>query len=461
MKSLLFDIAKDVRVRGGRALLVGGYVRDRLLGVESKDLDVEVFGLRLETLSEVLASYGPIIEVGRAFGVLRVKGLDIDFSLPRKDSKVGAGHRGFDVATDPQMNFETAARRRDITINSMGFDPLTEEYLDPHGGRADLKRGVLRATDPAHYAEDPLRGLRVAQFSARFEMSPDPNLIELSHGLPLNEVAPERVFEELRKLLLKGKRPSLGLEFLRQSTLVRFFPELESLIGVQQDPVWHPEGDVWTHTLMVIDEASKLRANTPDDLALMLGALCHDLGKPDVTEIVDDRVRSPGHDSHGTVATESFLTRLRAPNALSDQVKALVRHHLAPALFVQNNAGAKGYRRLARKLDAAGVNMTLLYAVARADHLGRTTDEALARQFPAGETFLERAKRFLVDRQGPKDVVQGRHLIARDIEPGPQFRDILDRCRELQDEHGWDDPEQLLDAVLNVAKGNKSKSAFD
>ena len=458
MKSLLLDIAKDVRSRGGRALLVGGYVRDRLLGAESKDVDVEVFGLPLETLSEVLAGYGPLIEVGRAFGVLRVKGMDIDFSLPRKDSKTGAGHRGFDVATDPSLDFETAARRRDITINSMGFDPLTEEYLDPHGGRTDLERGVLRAIDPEHYPEDPLRGLRVAQFSARFEMNPDPELVELSSGLPLDEVAPERVFEELRKLLLKGKRPSLGLEFLRQSTLVRFFPELESLIGVQQDPIWHPEGDVWIHTMMVVDEAAKLRTGAPEDLGLMLGALCHDLGKPDVTEIVDDRVRSPGHDAHGTLATLRFLTRLRAPNLLSDQVEALVRHHLAPALFVQNNAGAKGYRRLARNLDAAGVNLTLLYAVARADHLGRTTDEALAREFPAGEVFLERAKRFLVDRQGPKDVVQGRHLIARGIEPGPQFREILDQCRELQDEHGWEDPEQLLDAVLAVTQGKEKKS---
>ncbi len=289
MKSQIFDIAKDVRARGGRALLVGGYVRDRLLGLESKDVDIEVFGLPLETLSDILAEYGPIIEVGRAFGVLRVKGLDIDFSLPRRDSKVGAGHRGFDVATDPQLDFETAARRRDITINSMGLDPLTDEYLDPHGGRSDLERRVLRATDPEHYAEDPLRGLRVAQFSARFEMNPDTALIELSSGLRLDEVAAERVFEELRKLLLKGKRPSLGLEFLRQSTLVRFFPELESLIGVQQDPVWHPEGDVWVHSLHCMDAfASERTGDDREDLIVGLAVLCHDLGKPATTVTEDD-----------------------------------------------------------------------------------------------------------------------------------------------------------------------------
>ena len=377
------------------------------------------------------------------------KGLDVDFSLPRIDSKVGAGHRGFDVKTNPDLDFETAARRRDITINAIGFDPLTEAYLDPHGGRSDLEQGCLRATDPAHFAEDPLRGLRVAQFAARLEMTVDTELIELSHALPLNEVAPERVFEEFRKLLLKGRRPSLGFEFLRASTLIRFFPEIESLIGVQQDTVWHPEGDVWVHTMMVIDEAAKLRTDDPDDLALMLGALCHDFGKPDVTEVARERVRSPGHDSQGEPHTERFLTALRAPRALVEQVKALVRHHLAPALFIQNEARAKGYRRLARKLDTAGVNMTLLYLVARADHLGRTTEEAMARQFPAGEAFLERAKGFLVDRESRKDVVRGRHLIAHGIEPGPRFREILDHCRELQDEHGWEDPDRLLDAVLN------------
>ena len=394
MNSQILDIANAVRARGGRALLVGGYVRDRALGIESKDVDIEVFGLTLESLAEILADYGTVIEVGRAFGVLRVKGLDIDFSLPRIDSKVGAGHRGFDVETNPDLDFETAARRRDISINAMGFDPRTNEYLDPHGGRADLDNRVLRATDPRQFPDDPLRGLRVAQFAARFEMYADPELLGLSSGLPLNEVAPERIFEELRKLLLKGRRPSIGFEFLRQSTLIRFFPEIEALIDVQQDAVWHPEGDVWIHTMMVIDEAAKLRANTAHELALMLGALCHDLGKPDVTEVVDDRVKSPGHDTRGISHTERFLERLRAPTALVEQVKALVQHHLAPAAFIHNKAGAKGYRRLARKLDAAGVDLTLLYLVARADYLGRTTAQALARQFPAGEAFLENAKKF-------------------------------------------------------------------
>ena len=173
MDPKVVEIARAVRAAGGRALLVGGSVRDRLRGVESKDFDVEVYGLDLPALERVLGHYGDVIAIGRAFGVLQVKGLGIDFSLPRRDSKTRAGHKGFEIAFDPGLDFATAARRRDLTINSIGLDPLTEEILDPHGGRDDLARGVLRATDPSHFAEDPLRGLRVAQFAARFEMTPD------------------------------------------------------------------------------------------------------------------------------------------------------------------------------------------------------------------------------------------------------------------------------------------------
>lgn len=444
----ILDIAEEIKREGGRALIVGGFVRDRLLGIESKDVDIEVFGLTLESLEQDLSRYGELIEVGRAFGVFKLKGLEADFSLPRTDSKTGRGHRGFDVQTDPSLDFETAARRRDLTINSIGFDPLTEEYLDPHDGRADLDLRVLRATDPAHFAEDPLRGLRVAQFAARFEMRPDAVLLALCAELDLSEVAPERIFTEFRKLLLKGTRPSLGFECLREARLIRFFPELEALIDVPQDPIWHPEGDVWVHTMMVIDEAAKLRQDDERDLALMLGALCHDLGKPAATEEINGRIRSHRHDSDGVMPTESFLARLRAPSELIRQVKALVQHHLAPALFVHDKAGAKAYRRLSRKLAAAGVNIALLTRVARADHLGRTTKEALARKFTAADAFLERAQQFLVEHEAPQDLVAGRHLVARGMKPGPHFGEILDRCRELQDEGEWEDAEKLLDAAL-------------
>ncbi len=450
MDPKVVEIARAIRSAGGRALLVGGCVRDRLLGQESKDQDVEVFGLDLPALEAALGRFGEVIAIGRAFGVLQIKGVAIDFSLPRRDSKVGAGHKGFEIAFDPGLDFAEAARRRDLTINSIGLDPLTEEILDPHGGRADLERGLLRATDPAHFSEDPLRGLRVAQFAARFEMRVDSALRELCRALDLSELSGERVLEEWRKLLLKGVRPSRGLEFLRETDLLRFFPELLALVGVPQDPEWHPEGDCWVHNQMVIDEAARLRDGGPDDPVLMFGALLHDVGKPPTTVAENGRVRSPSHDVRGVPLAAAFLERMRAPTELVARVSAMVEHHLAPALFVKNGATAKGYRRLARKLDAAGASVELLVRVARADHFGRTTQEALQKQFPAGDEFLAKARDLAIEHHAPRDVVLGRHLIARGLTPGVEFGQILERCRELQDETGWDDPERILNQVLGA-----------
>ena len=473
------EIAKAVRDAGGRAVVVGGFVRDRLLGVRTKDVDIEVFGLGVERFEALLSTFGKVHAVGRAFGVFRAAGIDADFSLPRRDSKRGPGHRGFDVAPDPSLDFAEAAHRRDLTVNSIGFDPLTNEVLDPHGGRRDLKRRVLRATDPARFSEDPLRGLRVAQLAARLEMPPDEELVALCRTLDLDELSGERVFDEFRKLLLRAARPSTGFKVLADTGLLRFFPELDALRGVPQDPEWHPEGDVWVHTLMVLDAAASLRGGAgtrevdPDrmvpmvppataalsaqsdttekaceDLPLMLGALCHDLGKPATTQRVDGRIRSHRHDVGGVAPTRALLGRMRAPGALVDKVAALVEHHLAPALFIRNGATAKGYRRLARKLERAGVSIELLVRVARADHLGRTTDDAVAGRFDAGDAFLAAARACHVERAAPRDAVLGRHLIEHGMQPGPGFAPILDRCREIQDETGWTDPERILDRAL-------------
>ena len=507
------EVARAVRDAGGRALVVGGWVRDHLLAVRSKDVDIEVHDLDADRLESLLADFGSVHAVGRAFGVFRVGGIDVDFSLPRRDSKRGPGHRGFDVTPDPSLGFAEAARRRDLTVNSIGLDPLTGEVLDPHGGRRDLERRVLRATDPERFPEDPLRGLRVAQLAARLEMEPDEELVALCRTLDLGELSGERVFDELAKLLLRATRPSIGLRFLEDTGQLRFFPELDALRGVPQDPEWHPEGDVWVHTLMVLDAAASLRGGGagpgergPDpstrlpaavappgagargedgtappardsvrsldegergehgaippvedvtrsrddggDLALMLGALCHDLGKPATTERVDGRIRSYRHDVAGVAPTRALLGRTRAPGALVDRVAALVEHHLAPALYVRNAATAKGYRRLARKLERAGVSVELLVRVARADHLGRTTADALAGRFEAGDAFLAAARAHSVEHAAPRDAVLGRHLVARGMAPGPGFAPILERCREIQDETGWMDPERILDRAL-------------
>jgi tRNA nucleotidyltransferase (CCA-adding enzyme) len=449
----LRSIADAVADAGGRAIVVGGAVRDGLLGESVKDLDVEVFGLDLDRLHSVLGRFGDVLAIGRAFGVLAIRGLAIDFSLPRRDNKVAPGHRGFDVEFDPALSFETAAKRRDLTINSMGIDLATGTLLDPHGGRNDLEQRRLQATDAASFPEDPLRGLRVAQFAARFCMEPTEELVALCSRLDLSELPAERIGEEFRKLLCKGREPSRGLSFLFDTGLLRFFPELDALAGVPQDVRWHPEGDVWVHTLMVIDRAAELRPDAAEqDLLLMLGALCHDLGKPATTERIDGRIRSRNHERLGVGLTHSFLARLAVSRALTEQVAVVVEHHLAPALFANssndNHAGARGYRRLARQLGEVGLSMRDLERVARADHFGRTTPEAVRREFPAGDAFLARAEQLSVREKAPADVVSGRHLIAAGLAPSPRFGEILRRCREVQDASGSTDVNEILRRAL-------------
>jgi tRNA nucleotidyltransferase (CCA-adding enzyme) len=435
----LRPIAEAIRARGGRAIAVGGFVRDHLLGrpeSQARDLDVEVFGLGADDLTRVLRGFGEVLEYGRAFPVLRVVGYEIDFSIA------------------PVPDFADAARRRDLTIHAIGLDPLSGELLDPLGGRADLAARVLRAADSRTFGSDPLRGLRVAQVAARFAMEPDAELVGLCRALDLSQAPGERLRIEWDKLLLGAPQPSRGLAILRRTGLVRFFPELAALIGVSQDPRWHPEGDVWIHTELVVDAAAALRTGGPDDAALVYASLCHDFGKPATTTEKDGRVRSHGHESGGVALARAFLERLRMPNALVAQVLALVEHHRAPAQLPRHHAKPAAYRRLVRRIGDAGVTAALLERVARADHLGRTTEAARARSFPEGDEFLAAIAQLALSRGGPPDVVSGRHLVARGLAPGPAFADILARCRDVQDETGSNDPETILRRVLESGGPN-------
>lgn len=206
---------------GGRALLVGGYVRDALNGAPVKDVDVEVHGLPLDALVATLRPLGRVNEVGRSFGVLKLKlnrriagePDEIDVSLPRRDSRQGPGHRGIQATADPFLGIVEAARRRDLTINAIAYDPLLGAWEDPFHGREDLERRILRAVDAATFGEDPLRALRVAQFAGRFEFAVDPALEALCRAMPLHELPAERIRGEVEKLLLRSRRPSLGWNY--------------------------------------------------------------------------------------------------------------------------------------------------------------------------------------------------------------------------------------------------------
>ena len=420
------DVSRRIRDEGGRALAVGGYVRDRILQVPRKDVELEVFGIEPDRLIKILSSLGKVDLVGRAFGVLKVGGLDV--SLPRREKKTGAGHRGFHVDSDPHMPYEEASRRRDLTVNSMAEDLLTGEILDPHGGRKDLKNRMLRAVDHDHFSEDPLRVLRICRFAARFLFHVDRDTAELCRSLDLSELPGERIFEEFRLMLLGCRFPSVGLQTMRNVGALRFFPELESLIDCKQEYEWHPEGDVWVHTLLVVDAAAGLKTGDPyEDLVLMLAAVCHDLGKPPTTRFDRGRIRSMNHEKAGEKPAREFLARSTREKNLVEDVVGLVVHHLRPHMFHKSKAGPAAIRRLSTK-----VPIGRLVRLARADHYGRTTPDALDRVFLAGEWLLEKAKELEVAERAPTPILMGRHLLERDVKPGPHMGKVLARAFEAQ-----------------------------
>lgn len=432
MNPLVLTLARRVRDEGGRALVVGGWVRDRLLGRESKDVDVEVFGLPAARLEGLLASLGRVDTVGESFAVHKIGGIDV--SLPRTESKTGRGHRGFAVTGDPDLSVDEAARRRDFTINAVLFDPLSGEYLDPHGGRVDLERRVLRAVDPATFGDDSLRVLRAIQFAARFELEIDEATKAICRSLPLDDLPAERVRGEIEKLLLQARRPSIGFALALELGVVdRLFPEMKALVGCEQEPDWHPEGDVWVHTLLVIDEARRLLDDVgwdrPRQLAIMLGAVCHDFGKPATTALVDGRIRSRNHEEEGVAPATAFLDRLNVHTIegfdVRRQVLGLVAHHLKPGMFRHSStpAGDGAFRRLAQKVD-----LELLALFAKADCLGRTGEFDCS----AMDWFLERARALGVEHEPPKPLVLGRHLLELGLAPGPEMGAVLRQIYERQ-----------------------------
>ena len=425
-------------VQGGRAFLVGGAVRDSLLGLPVVDFDIEVYGLASERLERLLRSHGRVDAVGQAFTVYKVSGIEgvpgaVDVSIPRRDSKTGPGHRGITVTGAPGLSMEEAARRRDFTMNAMLLDPGSGELFDFHGGRRDLEARVLRAVDPSTFGDDPLRALRAAQLAARYELTVDPATASLAAAMPLAELPAERIFGEIEKLLLRARRPSIGLALLRDwGTLDVVAPELVPLAGTPQDPDWHPEGDVWTHTLLALDEAASMTRDLdpPRALAVVLGVLCHDLGKPATTQFEDGRIRSRGHEEAGIPPTLALLDRWRVHTMggydVRAQVKGLVANHLKPGqLYDERDRVSDGaIRRLARKCEPE-----LLARVAGADCLGRSPGRF---EPVAMDWFRERVRELDVAVRPPDALLRGRDVVALGVQPGPRVGEILRAVYERQ-----------------------------
>lgn len=445
-------VAETVRAAGGRALLVGGCVRDALLGRDPGDFDFECFGLGGEKLIGVLGGKFELDLVGASFGVIKLKHLDIDVSLPRRETKLGLGHRAFSIDSDPSLSIEDASARRDFTVNAIYFDPLTGELLDPWNGRADLERGILRHVSD-HFREDPLRVLRGMQFAARFSLKPARETVGICRKMESEGLAKERLFGEWEKLLVRGERISAGLGFLRDTGWVGYYPELERLIGCRQDPQWHPEGDVWNHTLASLDAFAERRGEEPasENIVVGLAVLCHDFGKP-ATTAYDPRsrhIRSLGHDEAGVGPTRSFLSRLTNEERLLREVPPLVRAHMRPFALWRGNCGDSAIRRLAAE-------------VGRIDRLIRleAADKGIGRgeELPEFCRWLkERSQRLRIADSAPVPLLMGRDLIARGMKPGPEFGKILKESYEAQLDGAFSDHAGALGYLAGIL-GTDSES---
>lgn len=421
-------VARLAAAAGARAWLVGGAVRDSILGIESKDADIEVFGLSPEDLRRTIGSRYSFDECGVSFGVLKLKGIPIDVSLPRRESKCAPGHKGFSVDSAPFLSIEEAASRRDFTINAIYRDPLTGAIEDPFGGKRDLERRILRHVSPK-FSEDPLRVLRGMQFVARFGLSPAPETVALCACIGMEGLPRERMMEEWAKMLLKGVRISSGLQFLRDTRWTSHFPELERLIGCRQDPQWHPEGDVWNHTLAALDSFAGARTGDDmEDLIVGFAVLCHDFGKPFTTTVdpKDGRIRSRGHDEAGVPCTLSFLRRLTNEERLLRDVPPLVRCHMRPYAMWKSNCGDGAVRRLAAHVG----RIDRLLRVARADASGAGHDPAHG--MPELDWLASRAEALRVADAAPKPILMGRHLLDFGMRPGAEFGKILSAAYDAQ-----------------------------
>ena len=437
LPEILHTISLKLRSRGAKAIVVGGSVRDHFLQQAIKDYDIEVYGLdTLKELEDILSEYGTVNLVGKSFGVLKFvhHKEEYDFSFPRSEVKVSSGHKGFDVQIDGNMSFKTAAKRRDFTMNTLGYDIEEKCFLDPFNGQRDIQKKILRHVDRHSFQEDPLRVYRAVQFLARFEFVLAKETEHLCQTMVeenvLEELPKERVYEEFKKLFLKAKKPSIGFEQMKVLGVLKYFPELEAIIGVPQSPKWHPEGDVWVHTMLSLDVMRELVKNKESKycLKMLFAILCHDLGKATNTTVDEEgNIRSLGHEYAGVKLTKTFMYRLTEEHTFISSLLPLIEHHLKPTQFYFSGAKNAAIRRLATK-----VTIEELVLVAKADFLGRTTYEAKKGVYEAGLWLLEKAQKLHVKENPLEYFIQGKDLIALGLKPSAEFTTIINRVYELQ-----------------------------
>ena len=417
-------IAERISENGGDAYFVGGYVRDKLRGVENKDIDIEVYGITPETLEKILDSLGTRKEIGKSFGVYKLCHFNIDIAMPRKETATGRGHRDFKIDVDPFIGTKKAASRRDFTVNAIMQNILTEEIIDRFGGMKDLEAGILRHVNDDAFGEDPLRVLRGAQFASRFDFEIAEDTYMLCRNIDLASLSSERVFDEMKKALLKASKPSVFFDELRKMNhLSEWFSELEMLIGVPQHTLHHQEGDVWNHTMMVLDEAAKRRGEAENPLYFMLSALSHDFGKASCTEFIKGNYHAYGHEEHGLLKVKSFVRRLTGENALMRYVLNMTRLHMKPNAFAADKSSIKATNKL---FDEA-ISPNDLILLALCDGMGKIPQKPCEEI----EAFLKE-RLWIFEEYMSRPYVAGQDLIKEGIAPKEGFSKLIDYAHKLR-----------------------------
>lgn len=423
-KEMIQSLALKIKEKGGQAYFVGGYVRDLLLGLPNKDYDIEVHNISKIELENILDDLGGRLEFGKSFGIYNIKGYDIDIALPRTESKTGNRHQDFKIDIDPFLSLKDSSMRRDITINAMMLDVLTGEVIDFFHGKDDLKKGIIRHIDDKKFCEDPLRVLRCAQFSARFNFKIAKETIDLCKNIDISTLPKERIFEEIKKGLLKAKKPSIFFNSLREmNQLDIWFPELKDLIGLKQRSDYHLEGDVWNHTMLVIDEANKYINKVQEPLAFMLSCLLHDIGKSKCTTIVNGIIRSYDHDIIGLQMAGIFLTRIANEKKLKKYVVNMVSLHMALNMYAANNSSIKATNKLFDK----SVNPNDLAVLSICDNFGRISEKPIVDNSSYIYNRLEIFKETMA-----KPYVTGSDLLDNGIKPGKDFTKLLRYAHKLR-----------------------------
>ncbi len=417
-------LAGMIADEGGRVYYVGGFVRDLLMKRENKDIDIEVHGIPVEKLEEILNRAGYPTEMGASFGVFGLKGYDLDIAMPRKEEAVGRGHKDFKVDVDPYLGTQKAAVRRDFTMNALMQDILTGEIVDHFGGVKDLEQGVLRHVNGETFVEDPLRVLRGAQFAARFSFTIAPETKSLCAGMDLSALAPERIMGELEKALLKADRPSVFFKEMREmDQLDVWFPELKTLIDTPQNPERHPEGSVWNHTMLVLDQAARLRSQAKEPLYFMLAALFHDLGKAVATREKDGKIIAWEHETLGIPLVKEALGRITNENALTKYVLNMTKLHMRSNQMAAEHSSQKAMNHL---FDESVCPEDLLL-LAEADYLGRTEE----RDYTEIRTFLNQ-RLTVFHEMMDRPYVMGRDLIQAGLKPDKHFSELLAYAHKLR-----------------------------